>query len=258
MNTIYNLVKKSKRMDSNEQKSLIKEYKETGNLEARNKLINSYYKMILKIANKYQSNIPVEDLFNEGIIGLIKAIDGYDLNSDNLFSTYAYKSISMTIYIYLIKHQEEISYPLDFLRIRKKYYRILEQNPMITDSELKKILNVSGNTLENLKKVINVIYYEDDSDKGNIDFKESQYFKSLDPLDDVENLFYQKQLVDLIFNNCNLNKEEKMAIYYLYIKDLSINSIENMGYSRDDIKKNQEKALKKVRKVFFKNGIKYK
>lgn len=258
MNAIYNLVENSKILDSNEQNRLIKEYKETGNLEARNKLINSYYKMIVKIVNKYQSNIPIEDLFNEGIVGLIKAIDGYNLNSDNLFSTYAYKAISMTVYTYLVKHQEEISYSLDFLKIRKKYNRILEQKPTITDSELKKILNVSDTTLANLKEIISIIYYEDDSDKDNIDFKESQYFKSLDPLDDVEESFYQKQLLDLIFNNCNLNEEEKMAIRYLYIKDLSINSIENMGYSRNDITKNKEKALKKVRKVFFKNGIKYK
>ena len=41
--------------------------------------------MIKSIVKKYKSNLSFEELFNEGIIGLIKAIESFDLNKSSSF-----------------------------------------------------------------------------------------------------------------------------------------------------------------------------
>ena len=57
MDDINNLINNEEVIDSKTQIRLIKIYKETGNLDVRNRLISSYYKMIRKIIRKYNSNI---------------------------------------------------------------------------------------------------------------------------------------------------------------------------------------------------------
>ena len=63
---------------------------QAGDCESRNKLLESYFKLIFKIAKK--NNRPgteIEDLFQEGVIGCIKAIDTFKLELDYTFTTYA-------------------------------------------------------------------------------------------------------------------------------------------------------------------------
>jgi RNA polymerase primary sigma factor len=58
---------------------------------ARKKFIEANIRLVIMIANKFSisSGIDVEDLINEGNIGLSKAVDKFDGKKDNRFSTYA-------------------------------------------------------------------------------------------------------------------------------------------------------------------------
>ncbi len=76
---------------------------QAGCIESRDKLIESNIKLITKVANKYREvveNCDVEDLIQEGIIGLIKAIDRFDISKGTEFSTY----IKYWIDKYIINH----------------------------------------------------------------------------------------------------------------------------------------------------------
>ena len=252
MDNINNLINNEEVIDSKTQIRLIKIYKETGNLDVRNRLISSYYKMIRKIIRKYNSNIPFDELFNEGVISLIKAINSFDIDKGYHLSTYAHKSISRAIYNYVMLQKEQVTYTPGFLVLRSNYYKIINENPDINDSEIRQRLNISEKTLEYLKKAFKIIYYEEDPL-----FKESKYFESFDNLDNIEDLIDKKCIIDLIFNESNLTKEEQFALEYLYIKDLqnaSYNNCKLKGYAMNSAK---NRALRKVRKVFFEKGIKY-
>ena len=62
----------------------------TGDVEARNHLINSNLRFVVGLARKYAySGIPVEDLVDEGCIGLIQAIKRYDPEKGYHFLSYA-------------------------------------------------------------------------------------------------------------------------------------------------------------------------
>ncbi len=61
-----------------------------GNEEARQKFINGNLKLVLSVIKRFNNrNENADDLFQVGCIGLIKAIDNFDLSQNVLFSTYA-------------------------------------------------------------------------------------------------------------------------------------------------------------------------
>ena len=75
---------------SNEEKSeLLKEIK-NGNKEAREKFVNGNLKLVLSVIKRfYGRGENLDDLFQVWCIGLIKAMDNFDLNQNVQFSTYA-------------------------------------------------------------------------------------------------------------------------------------------------------------------------
>ena len=60
-----------------------------GDKEAREKLISGNLRLVLSVIQKFASRGEnVDDLFQVGCIGLIKAIDNFDINQPVRFSTY--------------------------------------------------------------------------------------------------------------------------------------------------------------------------
>lgn len=58
--------------------------------EARDKLVLSNLRLVISIAKKYkQTSLKFEDLTQEGVIGLVRAIDNFDVNKGFRLSTYA-------------------------------------------------------------------------------------------------------------------------------------------------------------------------
>ena len=74
---------------------LFKKYQEEHDLSAKEKLINGNLKLVLAVLRKYTSRTDnLDDLFQVGVIGLIKAIDNFDLSYGLKLSTYACPMIS--------------------------------------------------------------------------------------------------------------------------------------------------------------------
>ena len=75
---------------SNEEKNkLLKEIKKC-NKEAREKFVNGNLKLVLSVIKRfYGRGENLDDLFQIGCIGLIKAMDNFDLEQNVQFSTYA-------------------------------------------------------------------------------------------------------------------------------------------------------------------------
>ncbi len=65
-----------------------------GDEQARSRLIESNLRLVLSVVNRFQNRgLEMEDLFQVGSIGLVKSIDGFDLQYSVKFSTYAVPKI---------------------------------------------------------------------------------------------------------------------------------------------------------------------
>ena len=76
-------------LKNDEMIDLFKKY-QNGDLHAKEDLIKGNLKLVLSILRKFNNRVDnMDDLFQIGCIGLIKAIDNFDLSFDVRFSTYA-------------------------------------------------------------------------------------------------------------------------------------------------------------------------
>ena len=88
-------------LSNEEMIDLFKKY-QTGDLLAKEDLINGNLKLVLSILKKYNNRTDnMDDLFQIGCIGLIKAIDNFDLSHEVKFSTYAVPMILGEVKRYL-------------------------------------------------------------------------------------------------------------------------------------------------------------
>ncbi len=62
----------------------------SGDSDARDHMIRANLRLVVKIARSYTGRgLPIQDLIAEGNLGLIRAVEGFDPEMNNRFSTYA-------------------------------------------------------------------------------------------------------------------------------------------------------------------------
>lgn len=89
-------------LSTDEMQELFKKYQNDNDLEAKEKLINGNLKLVLSILRKFTNRTDnLDDLFQVGVIGLIKAIDNFDLSYGLKLSTYACPMIAGEMRRYL-------------------------------------------------------------------------------------------------------------------------------------------------------------
>ena len=138
-------------------------------------VINDCEKMIYKIAYKYSKYYNIEDLYQSGMIGLIKAYKKYNKSSLCKFSSYAYKYILGEI-IDFIKKDRNIVISDEIFELYKRYIKVkdlllnkYEREPSIY--EISTFMNISESKLISIIESvaftheINFEYSDDDRER---------------------------------------------------------------------------------------------
>ena len=158
----------SKKFSSNEERDLIVKA-QNGNMDARNKLINSYLSIIIDIATSLvgDENIDLSDLIQEGNLVLMKCIDTYSLSHSICFHRYVYINVLRKMKNYLISNSNCYAIPLSKINLKiqiekfKKEYEA-KYGRVPIDDEIIEYFDLSEKTFKTINQYpLNEVNMED-------------------------------------------------------------------------------------------------
>lgn len=221
-----------------------------GDEEARAQLVEENAGLVWCVAKRfYHRGTEAEDLFQIGNIGLLKAIDKFDLSYDVKFSTYAVPMISGEIKRFL-RDDGMIKVSRSLKELSYKAYLCKERlcdswGREPTVSEIAKELHVeredlvmaldAGGDVESLNKPI----YQSDG-------QEIRLMDKLPEKEREEDRLLNHMMLGELLNS--LDKEERRLIYLRYFAERTQTQVgEELGISQVQVSRLEKKILKRLR-----------
>ncbi len=238
-------------LTNEEMKELFIKMKE-GNPFAKDDLVNGNLKLVLSILKKYNNRCDnMDDLFQVGCVGLIKAIDNFDLAHEVKFSTYAVPMILGEIKRYL----RDNSSVRVARSIKDTAYKILKEKESFirkygreaTNREIANILKINEyevvSSLDSLKDAISIYdpIYNDGGDTIYLVDQLEDKGKSTSSLD---------IRIDLKDALTKLKpKEEYILKERFFIGKTQVELSEEIGISQAQISRIEKSGLKQMKKI---------
>ncbi len=253
-------------LDKEQEEELLIKIK-NGDVNARKYFISCNLRLVISVAKKfYDKGLDLSDLVQEGNIGLMKAVDRFDLSRGNRFSTYAIWWIRQTILRAIADKGRNIRIPV---HINEKLYSMYKATYELdtelgrtpTEKEIAERMKTSVDEVRNLLKLRNdtislstrisdeddselqdLIAYSDESPEDEYieNHKRDELFKALDK---VELTDRQKDVILLRYGLSNGKPMTLKAIGEIY------------GVSRERIRQVHDKALLRIQKYFYRNKL---
>lgn len=241
-------------LSNSEMIELFKKYKE-GDKLAKEDLVNGNLKLVLSLLKKYTNRIDnMDDLFQVGCIGLIKAIDNFDLAFDVKFSTYAVPMIlgevksylrDSTTSIRIARSIKDIAYHA--MIVKEKLTNKFNREPKISEiaKELKLTEYEVANALDSMKDVVSIsepIY----NDGGDTIYLSDQLEDKKDRMKHINDLVALREAL------LKLKDKEKYIINERFIiGKTQMELADEIGISQAQISRIEKKAIDNIKKLML-------
>ncbi len=255
-----------------EEYELAMKYKNDGDLDAARKLVSSNLKFVVKVANEYKNyGFNTMDIIQEGNIGLMHAVKGFDPTKGYRLISYAVWWIRAYIQNYIIKSwslvklgttqtQRKLFYKL---RSTKNQLELGDGNLSAEDyKELAEKLNVSDEAVMEMDKRMGSkdlsldAEIKGDNDLSHLDFLADDDQNQEDLITKVEqDEIVKSGMVDALKT---LKDRERFIIENRILADKPL-TLEELGekynISRERVRQIENAALKKMKTVLKEKGI---
>lgn len=198
-------------------------------------LIKENENLVYKIASRYNNYYNIEDLYQVGVIGIIKASENFNDSINTKFSSYAYKYILGEIIEY-IRKDRNIVISDEIFNLYKKYIRVrdllfnkLEREPLLSE-----ICNFMEIDESYLTKIIETVAFtksiENDTDYY-MDYRE----------DIINKILINEELT-------SLNESDRLLIDYRYYQGFTQSeTAEILGISQVKVSRQEKLILSRMK-----------
>lgn len=230
--------------------ALLKEIKATGSKEARDKLINGNLRLVLSVIQKFTNRgEDIDDLFQIGVVGLIKAINNFDLTKEVRFSTYCVPMISGELrrflrdcnYIKVSRSMRDLAYKV--IQTKEKLTSENQKEPTIEEIARKIGVNKSDAVLalESISDPVS-LYEPVYSDNG-----DSLYvLDQISDKNDADNWINEIALKEAVKS---LQPREKNILYLRFFQGKTQVEVANeIGISQAQVSRLEKGALLRIKK----------
>ncbi len=238
---------------SNEEKQELLIKIKNGDTQAREKFISGNLRLVLSVIQRFQNRGEnADDLFQIGCIGLIKAIDNFDINQEVQFSTYGVPMIIGEIRRFLRDNN-----PIRVSRsIRDLAYKVLQTKERITRETGKEP------TIEQIANELQVekeeIAFSLDAIQEPISLQEPVYNDGSDNLYIMDQIKDNKNIDEKWTDNLTisqalekLNKREKIIIAKRFFDGRTQMEVaEEIGISQAQVSRLEKDAINRIRKGY--------
>jgi RNA polymerase primary sigma factor len=131
-----------------------------GDIQARDQMVRANLRLVVNIARAYTGKgLPLPDLIEEGNLGLLRAVEGFDPDMNTRFSTYASYWIKQSIKRALVNSAKTIRIPAYMVELLSKWRRATAKlqdafNRVPTPEEVARELGLPPKKLKIVKKAI--------------------------------------------------------------------------------------------------------
>lgn len=213
-----------------------------------NDVVNANKGLIYKIAGNFY-NVDRDDLFQAGVLGVMKAYKNYKKNGTTKFSTYAYEFIFGEMYAF-VQSQNQIKVSRDILRnyrtIEKNRYSLAQKlNRIPTNEELAIYLEMDINVIEQAIQAASMVM--------SLDFKDNDDERSIyETIPAKESIPIDEQLT-IQDGLDTLNEEEKRILEYRYFEDLTQSEVaRKLNMTQVMVSRYEKKGINKMRAYYVK------
>ena len=239
---------------SNEEKNRLLNEIKKGNKEAREEFINGNLKLVLSVIKRfYGRGENLDDLFQIGVIGLIKSIDNFDVSKNVMFSTYAVPMIRGEIKRYVrdsvsilrvSRQVKDLAYHC--FKAKEELTQQLERSP--TYEEISKYLNIKKEQVKEAFESFNPVM----SFSEPINNTDEDSLELYDIISDPEDL-EEKVITNLTLKTAlnSLDEIERRIIDNRYFEGLTQMEVaQEFNISQAQVSRLEKQALKNMRKFF--------